>query len=210
MHLLFFRLMRSLSTLRVTKLELAGKNEIAWRLGSSAPRRLITDLLCGRTTPAVSPPTLFVPRPPTNLFMLNVLFYHTFVIHTSPSIHFTCCLPSNIHSFHRIHTLYSSYFLSPSSDFFATHVFIHPPNPLSSDRREDGYPVMSAKGALDKGWQELTWCLKVGRIRPSCKDRSFIMKKPFTKIPSSWHIAHDSTRHGLGIFAALQTRQYEN
>ena len=30
------------------------------------------------------------------------------------------------------------------------------------------------------------------------------------KYQSSWHIAHDSTRHGLGIFAALQTRQYEN
>ena len=25
--------------------------------------------------------------------------------------------------------------------------------------REDGYPVMEAKGALDQGWQELTWCL---------------------------------------------------
>ena len=82
MHLLFFRLMRSLSTLRITKLELAGKNEIAWRLGSSAPRRLITDLLCGRTTPAVSPPTLFVPRPLTHFFLLHVFFPHSFVIHT--------------------------------------------------------------------------------------------------------------------------------
>ena len=52
---------------------------------------------------------------------------------------------------------------------------------MNFEKREDGYPVMAAKGALDKGWQELTWCVKVGRIRPSCKGRSVILKKLFTK-----------------------------
>ena len=104
MHLPFFRLMRSLSTLRITKLELAGKNEIAWRLGSSATRRLITDLLCGRTTQAhgVSScdqgPALrwhYASRTssdtfrstPSDTFMLHVFFHHSFVIHTSRLIH---------------------------------------------------------------------------------------------------------------------------
>ena len=39
---------------------------------------------------------------------------------------------------------------------------------------------------------------------------AFIKKTFHKKYQSSWHIAHDSTRHGLGIFATLQTRQYEN
>ena len=77
MHLPFFRLMRSLSTLNLGW-QGKKKNDVAWRLGSLATRRLIADLPCGGTTQAVSPPTLFAPRPPTNLLMLHFLFYHSF------------------------------------------------------------------------------------------------------------------------------------
>ena len=82
MHLLFFRFMRLLSTLRITKLELPGKTKIAWRLGGLATRRLVADLPCGGTAQAVSPPTLFAPRPPTPFFLLHAFFPPSFFIHT--------------------------------------------------------------------------------------------------------------------------------
>ena len=71
----------------------------------------------------------------------------------------------------------------------------------------------AADSALDIGcWGEIAHFYIVSDERLFRAIRLYLRRKKNLKqkYQSSWHIAHDSTRHGLGIFAALQTRQYEN
>ena len=80
MHLPFFRLMRSLSTLRIAKLVLAGKTT---QLGVSSSDR--GPAFRWHYTSRTSSDTFR--NTPSATFMLHVFFHHSFVIHTLRFIH---------------------------------------------------------------------------------------------------------------------------
>ena len=52
-----------------------------------------------------------------------------------------------------------------------------------ADTREDGYPVMAAKGALDKGWQGAHMVFEGKKNTVLVPRTAAFIKKLFTKIP---------------------------